>query len=93
MTEEEIIKDLKNRGYDKVWVYEAEPDEIDEEHTHEFDTKLHILSGEIKIKKIVDGVINDFLLRPGAEIEIPRNEIHYAKVGDKGCKYIVAEKY
>jgi quercetin dioxygenase-like cupin family protein len=93
MTEEEIIKKLEAEGYDKVWSYDAEPDEVDEEHDHDFDTKLHILSGEIRIKRLSGGSIMDFLIKEGDEIEIPRKQLHSAKVGADGCRYIVAERF
>ena len=93
MTEEEVIKKLKEEEFDRVWVYDAEPGEIDEEHDHDFNTKLHILSGEIRIKKLSGGAVMDFLLKKGDEIEIPRKQLHSAKVGTKGCRYIVAEAH
>lgn len=93
MTEEEIVKKLKTKNYDKVWIYEAEPNEVDDEHDHDFDTKLHILSGEIRIKKLSGGVITDFLLKKGDEIEITRHQVHSAKVGVGGCRYVVAERH
>lgn len=92
MTEEQIIKKLKDEGYDKVWTYDAEVNEIDEEHSHDFDSKLHVLSGEIRIT-LANDAIADFRLREGQEIEIPRNAIHSARVGNQGCRYVVAEKY
>lgn len=93
MTEKEITTNLESEGYDKVWIYDAEPNEIDEEHSHDYDTKLHILSGEIRIKKLAGGAVTDFLLKKGDQIEIPRNQSHSAKVGAEGCRYIVAERH
>jgi quercetin dioxygenase-like cupin family protein len=93
MTEKEIIKSLETEGYEKVWVYDAEPNEIDEEHKHDFDTKLHILSGEIEINNFSAGKIMNFHLKQGDEIEIPRNQVHSAQVGINGCRYIVAERH
>lgn len=93
MTEEKIIKKLEAEGYAKVWTYDAEPGEVDEEHDHNFDTKLYIISGEIRIKKLSGGAIMDFSLKKGGKIEIPRKQLHSAEVGKDGCRYIVAEKY
>ncbi len=93
MSEELIINKLEAEGYNPVWPYTAEPDEVDEEHDHEFDTKLHILSGEIRVKTLSNGLITDFLLTEGDEIEIPRKQLHEAKVGTQGCRYIVAERH
>lgn len=93
MTEEEIIKKFEEEGFDKVWTYDAEAGEVDEEHDHDFDTKLHVLSGEIKVKKLSGGAIMDFLLRKGDEIEIPRKQLHSARVGAVGSRYVVAERH
>lgn len=93
MTEEEIIKKLESEGYEKVWPYDAESNEVDDEHDHDFDTKLHILSGDIRIKRLSGGAIMDFHLKEGEEIEIPRGQLHSAKVGAGGCRYIVAERH
>jgi len=91
--EEKIIKKLKLEGYNNVYVYEAEPNEVDEEHTHDFDTKLHVLLGQIRIKTLEGGTIVDFALKSGDEKVIPRNSTHSAIVSSEGCKYIVAEKH
>jgi hypothetical protein len=74
-------------------VYEAEPDEVDEEHKHDYDTRLHVLSGQIRIKVLEGEMITDFLLKTGDEKEILRNQLHSAKTGAGGCRYIVAEKH
>lgn len=75
-----------------MWVYEAEPGEVDEEHQHEFDTKLVILRGEIQVTQPIHGVVTNMLCKQGGEIFTPRNIPHTAKVGPEGCRYIVAEK-
>ena len=92
MNEQEAIKKLEIEGYGKIWTYEAEPDEIDEEHSHNYDTKLYILGGFINITKSVNGVVVNYQYQAGDEVEIPRLQPHSAKVGSEGCRYIVAEK-
>jgi hypothetical protein len=91
--EQEIMDRLKAEGYDNVYAYDAEPKEVDEEHYHDFDTKLHVLSGIIRIKMVVGGALTDFSLKAGDEKEILRNQVHSAKVGSEDCRYIVAERH
>jgi len=92
MDEQLEIEKLKSEGYDKVWVYEAEPDEIDESHSHDYDTKLIILRGEISVAfKTGDAILNKSYV-VGDEVVISKNKSHSAKVGPSGCRYIVAEK-
>lgn len=93
MTEEEVIQKLKDEGYDKVYAYSAEPNEDDPEHSHEFDTKVHVISGEIGIRKLDGDRITDYKLKAGDECEVLRNTKHEALCGPEGCRYIVAEKH
>jgi quercetin dioxygenase-like cupin family protein len=90
--QDEIIK-LKADGYTNVWVHQAEPGEIDEEHSHSYDTKLLILRGSIRITFETDGESESSLYQAGSEVVIPRNVPHAAIAGDDGCRYVVAEKH
>ena len=93
MDEQKIIDDLTAEGYDHVWIYEAPPGEVDEEHQHDYDTRLVILQGDIQIISEMGGAITNMKYVQGQTVEIPRNELHSAKVGPGGCRYIVAEKH
>ncbi|MEO6536203.1 MAG: hypothetical protein ABIT47_00790 [Candidatus Paceibacterota bacterium] len=93
MDEQKIIDDLTSQGYDKVWPYEAEPGEVDEEHEHDFDTHLVVLRGQISITSLIDGVVTNMSHSTGSNIFIARNTPHAAKVSAEGCRYIVAEKH
>lgn len=93
MSEQDISKDLQQQGYDPVYTWDAEPNEDDPEHEHEFDTKLHVLSGSIRVKVLNGDRIEDYKLVAGSKLEIVRNKRHSAVAGPEGCKYIVAEKH
>lgn len=93
MNEQELMQKLETEGFDKVWIYDAPAGEIDEEHAHDYDTKLVILSGEISITSVLGGAVANMNYKAGAEVVIPRNKPHSAKVGPNGCRYIVAEKH
>jgi quercetin dioxygenase-like cupin family protein len=86
---EQKIDKLKRKGYEPVYVWNAESNEEDPDHTHPFDTHLVVLDGEIEIG--MDG--KSMILKPGDEIDIPREKAHYGKVGAVGCRYIVGEKH
>ncbi len=83
------ISELKGMGYDKVYVWDAEPNEEDPNHSHAFNTRLVILSGEILVKIGKKRTT----LKSGDMIDIPKRVAHYASVGAGGCKYIVAERH
>lgn len=82
--EQETINRLLSDGYQKAYTWDAAPGELDPEHQHDFDTKLVILSGEICISGVV--------YKAGDEIVIPHHQLHEAKAGSSGCRYIVGEK-
>lgn len=89
MTEQEYIEHLKAEGFDKVYVWDAEPGEEDLVHEHPFDTRLIILDKEITIE--VGGVKKEYV--KGDAIEIPRATPHAVWAGPNGYRYIVAEKH
>lgn len=89
MTPEEHIELLKTEGFNKVYVWDATPGEEDEMHAHEWDTRLVILDGDIEIT--LDGATK--LYKEKEEVDIPHNAAHSAKVGMRGCTYIVAERH
>jgi hypothetical protein len=93
MNEQEIIEKLKSKGYQKVYIYDAEPGEIDQEYQHDFETQLIVLDGQIQITSLINGVITNMSHQHGSHIIIERNTSHSAKVGDEGCRYIVCEKH
>ncbi|OGZ45437.1 MAG: hypothetical protein A3C84_00185 [Candidatus Ryanbacteria bacterium RIFCSPHIGHO2_02_FULL_48_12] len=88
-SKEQKIEELKQKGYDPVYVWDAEPNEEDPDHTHPFDTHLIILGGEIEIRMENKSII----LQSGNVIDILREKVHYGKAGIQGCRYIVAEKH
>ena len=86
---EQKIQELKQKGYDPIYIWDANPNEEDLEHTHLFDTRILILEGELEIR--LDG--KSIIMKTGDSMDIPREKIHYGKAGITGCKYIVAEKH
>ncbi len=89
MNKQDYINHLKAEGYDPVFVWDAEPNEDDPDHAHDFMSKLVILTGSITI-----GIAGaETTLTEGQSIIIPRGIIHSGLVGVEGCKYIVGEKH
>lgn len=88
MTPEEHIELLKVQGFTNVYIWDATPGEEDGEHSHECDTKLVILDGDITIT--LNG--ESKTLNEKDEYYIPAGAPHSAIVGMRGCTYIVAER-
>ncbi len=89
MTEEEWISTLTSEGYDRVFVWTEGPNETDEDHVHDFDTRIVVLEGEISVT--TNGHV--VTARSGDTLDTPRSVKHSAVTGSEGCKYIVAEKW
>jgi hypothetical protein len=93
MNEHEIIEQLKSDGYQKVYVWDAKPGEVDSEHQHDFDVLLVVLEGHIQITSYVGDAVISTSHQRGAHINIHKDTPHSANVGPDGCRYIVAEKH
>lgn len=83
------INDLRAKGYDPVYIWKADPGEVDPPHQHAFTTYLAILEGELSVE-MQGKQIN---LSSGDELEVSRGTVHAAMAGVRGCQYIVAEKH
>ncbi len=86
-TNELEIKKLIAEGFKEVYVWKDKPNEIYKEHSHPYDTKLIIVGGEISLNLENKNV----RLKAGDAVLIKKNKLHSAKVGDRGCEYIVGE--
>lgn len=89
MNEEGLILELKNEGYERVYTWHEKPLEVDENHQHDFDTKIIVLKGEITVEMNGKKVV----AIEGDVIYTPRDTVHRAITGKEGCTYIVAEKH
>ena len=87
MKDEEILNSLKHEGYNEVYVWVDKPGFVYEKHSHEYETKLVILSGNIEVE--IDG--KKVNLTSGNDFVIPAWKEHSALVGPDGCKYAVGE--
>lgn len=89
MSENALILELKKEGYGRVYTWHEGPLEVDEDHQHEFDTKIVVLKGEITVETNGKKVV----AREGDAVYTPRNTVHRATTGEEGCTYVVAEKH
>ncbi len=86
MKEKEAISKLKGEGFRDVYVWEDSAGAYYPPHSHEAVSGI-VLSGEIKIT--ASGKSRVF--GKGERFDVKSGEVHSAKVGKCGCKYIVAE--
>lgn len=92
-TEGDVVMNLRKEGYDRVYVWNAKPNEVDEAHSHDFDTRLIVLEGQIEITAPINGEVVTLSHSTGSDVEIVKHTSHSAKVGSNGCRYVVAERH
>lgn len=88
LSEKDLSEILMKEGFKRVYVWEDYPGSYYPDHSHDFYSAHIVLEGEIKIKTS-DG---EFVFRRGDRFDVEKGEIHSAKIGPEGCRYIVGEK-
>ncbi len=88
-SEDEIKDMLKDEGFERIYTWEDLPGNYYPEHAHNFYSAHVVIHGKIKIKTR-DG--EEIFFEEGDRFDIHSGELHSAKVGPEGCRYIVAEK-
>jgi quercetin dioxygenase-like cupin family protein len=84
MTPIEFDADLRREGYQVMNVSLA-PNQLNPDHTHEFDARVMVLTGEITITR--DGQAR--LLRPGDYWLTPAHAVHSELAGPEGVAIII----
>lgn len=85
--QEEAEKRLREEGFAEVYTWTDGPNTYYGEHKHETKTAHIIIDGRMEIT--MDGETNIF--HTGDRIDIPSNTVHTAKMGPKGCTYVIGE--
>ncbi len=87
MTAEEAVTRLKGEGFAKVYVWKDAPFSTYATHTHQSASAHIIISGEITIE--MDGSAKTY--KRGDRIDVPAGKPHSARIGPKGCVYVIGE--
>ena len=88
MKEEDLILKLKKEGFTHVFTHTDHPGATYGDHTHPGVTAHIVLSGEI----IVNIGGKDTTYRAGERFDVDAGEVHSARIGNSGCRYIIGEK-
>ena len=88
MDEEDWEKKLREEGFSHIYVWRDGPSAFYPDHTHPQATAHVILDGEMTVTS--QGKTQAF--RAGERFDVPANTIHSAKMGPKGCRYLIGEK-
>jgi quercetin dioxygenase-like cupin family protein len=87
VSKEEIRSAMEQDGLRPLVIFD-EPHHVYEPHQHDTSNHLVCLEGAMQLT-VGKEPVN---FQPGDKLIIPKNTIHFGKVGDKGCSYFYAEK-
>ena len=88
MTIEESSRQLRAEGFTHTYVWEDEPNAFYADHTHETITAHIVLEGELTVTAL--GKTQTY--KAGERFDVPARAVHSARMGPKGCRYVVGEK-
>jgi quercetin dioxygenase-like cupin family protein len=80
---------LRSQGFDEILTKELPAGMNNELHTHDFDVRALVVSGEIAL--IRDGVKQAY--RPGEEFTMDAGCPHQESVGPAGVRYVVGRRH
>ena len=81
-------KKLREEGFTMTYVWEDGPNVFYPGHTHSLTTAHIILEGEMTVT--CEG--NTQVVNEGGRFDVPANTIHSARMGPRGCRYLIGEK-
>ena len=88
MDEKQLARDLQREGFARTYVWQDGPNTIYPDHTHDTETAHIILSGEMTLTTA--GASRTY--RAGERCDVPAGAVHSARMGPKGCRYLVGER-
>ena len=87
MNRDAFVSALKAEGFDAFVLVTREAGELDE-HTHPFEARALILSGEIYIRT----ASAERVYRPGDIFQLEANTLHAERYGPQGVQYLVGRR-
>lgn len=88
MNEKDLEKQLREEGFSHTFVWRDGPHAFYPDHTHATETAHIILEGEMTLT--MDGQTHTF--RAGERCDVPAGAVHSARMGPRGCRYLIGEK-
>ncbi len=85
---EDLERQLREEGFTHTFVWQDRPGAFYPDHTHPVETAHVILDGEMALT--VDGKTQTF--RAGERCDVPASAVHSARIGPRGCRYLIGEK-
>lgn len=86
--EQALQQQLRSEGFRRVYVWQDAANVLYPEHTHPTETAHVILDGEMTL--IIHGGTRTY--RAGERCDVPAGSEHCARMGPKGCRYLIGER-
>mmetsp|Transcript_22952 Transcript_22952/g.37766 ORF Transcript_22952/g.37766 Transcript_22952/m.37766 type:complete len:139 (+) Transcript_22952:163-579(+) len=83
----EIMKKLREEGFLHTFATQDVPNAEYMDHKHGTTNAHVVVSGEMEI--IMENRV--YSVKVGDRVDVPANTLHAARVGPKGCRYIVGQ--
>ena len=83
-----LERQLHAEGFTRTYVWQDGPNTFYSDHTHDVETAHIILDGEMTLTQ--SGETSTY--GKGERCDVPANAIHSAKMGLRGCRYLIGEK-
>ena len=88
MEQHALESQLRSEGFSHTYVWHDSPNAFYPDHTHAALTAHIILDGEMTLT--MAGASQTY--RPGERCDVPAGAVHSARMGPRGCRYLVGEK-
>jgi mannose-6-phosphate isomerase-like protein (cupin superfamily) len=85
---ESLEHQLHNEGFPHTYVWQDGPNAFYPDHTHAVETAHIILHGEMNLTQ--GGATQ--IYRAGERCDVPAGTVHSARMGPRGCRYLVGER-
>jgi mannose-6-phosphate isomerase-like protein (cupin superfamily) len=83
-----LERQLHSEGFPHTYVWQDGPNAFYPDHTHATETAHIILDGEMTLTQ--GGTSR--IYHAGQRCDVPAGAVHSAKMGPKGCRYLIGEK-
>jgi quercetin dioxygenase-like cupin family protein len=86
--EKAVVAGLQDEGFRHTYVWQYGPNAFYPDHQHAEETAHVILSGEMTL--ILHGEAKTY--RAGDRCDVPAGATHSARMGPRGCRYLIGER-
>ncbi len=83
-----LERQLQEEGFLHTYVWQDGPNVFYSDHTHAVETAHIILDGEMALTQ--GGETRTYVA--GERCDVPAGAVHSAKMGPRGCKYLIGER-